>query len=520
MANSAVTRTRKKATRRISALLREADASRLITDPPSGGGLRPLSATQEDDIVVAAFNILSEIGLSGMPAHLVRQATAHGARLRHDERICFPKAMVEDALSRAPIRVDLPGFQSSAGLTIGQGRVHIGTGGAAVQVLDGSDGSYRPSGLRDLYALMRVLDVCDNIHYGVRPVVARDLATPLDLDINTAFACLKATSKPIGISFDNAGHVRPVLDLFDAALGTADGFRANPFCLAVIVHVVPPLHYSDEGCATLETCLHQGMIPQICSAGQAGATSPVTLAGALAQGLAECLAGLVVVDMIKQASPCIYAFMPFVSDLRTGAMTGGGGESAIANAAAAQLLSGLGLPSTVSAGMTDAKTADVQAGYEKGYSVALAAQAGADMINLSVGMLASIMVASPEALLIDNDMCGAILRSVRGIETGADALDIDMIERVVCGDGHYLGEAQTLRRMKTDYVYPALGNRQTVDDWLAAEKPEIWDRARARVREILTKDQPTHLSRAAEAAIRAATPIHLPELSNPGGTSA
>lgn len=515
-----MTRLRKRTARRKSPSLEAADATRSTIDPPLGGGLRPLSAAQEDDIVNTAFSILSEIGLSGMLPHLVRQAIARGAQLRPDERICFPRAMIEDALSRAPARVELPGFEPSAGLTIGQGRVHVGTGGAAVQVLDGEDGTYRPSSLRDLYALMRVLDVCENIHYGVRPVIARDLETPLDLDINTAFACLKATSKPIGISFDNARHVQPVLDLFDAALATPGGFRTNPFCLAVIVHVVPPLRYAGEGCATLEACLRQGMIPQICSAGQAGATSPVTLAGALAQGLAECLAGLALVDMIRPASPCIYAFMPFISDLRTGAMTGGSGESAIANAAAAQLLSGLGLPSTVSAGMTDAKTADVQAGYEKGYSVALAAQAGADMINLSVGMLASIMVASPEALLIDNDMCGAILRSVRGIETGADTLDIEMIERVVCGDGHYLGEAQTLRRMKSDYVYPSLGNRQTVDDWLAAEKPAIWDRAHARVREILTEDLPTHLSRKAEADIRAATPIHLPEFSNNGGTVA
>jgi len=188
------------------------------------------------------------------------------------------------------------------------------------------------------------------------------------------------------------------------------------------VHVVPPLRYASDGVEILQACVHAGMVPQICSAGQAGATSPVTLAGALAQGLAECLAGLLLVDFFRAGSPCIYAFMPFISDLRTGAMTGGGGEGAVANAAAAQLLAHLSLPSTVSAGMTDAKTADAQAGYEKGYTVALAAHGGADMINLSVGMLGSIMVASPEAMVIDDDMCGAILRSVRGIEVSSDAL--------------------------------------------------------------------------------------------------
>ena len=177
-----------------------------------------------------------------------------------------------------------------------------------------------------------------------------------------------------------------------------------------------------------------GMPVQICTAAQAGATSPASLAGALAQGLAESLAGLMVIDAIRPGHPSIFAFMPFISDLRTGAMSGGSGEAAVANAAAAQLLLHLGLPSTVSAGMTDSKTADTQAGYEKGYTIALAAQAGADMINLSVGMLGSIMVASPEMMVIDNELCGAILRSVRGIDVGAGKLDLDEMERVVTGE--------------------------------------------------------------------------------------
>ena len=65
------------------------------------------------------------------------------------------------------------------------------------------------------------------------------------------------------------------------------------------------------------------------------------------------------------------------------------------------------------------------------------------MINLSVGMLGSIMVASPEAMVVDDDMCGAILRSIRGIEVSAETLDLDAVERVVTQDGHYLGESES-----------------------------------------------------------------------------
>ncbi len=256
-------------------------------------------------------------------------------------------------------------------------------------------------------------------------------------------------------------------------------------------------------------CVRLGMPLQICSAAQAGATSPAALAGALAQGLAESLAGLILVNMMQPGFPSILAFLPFISDLRTGAMTGGSGEAAVANAAAAQLLLHMGLPSTVSAGMTDAKTADAQSGYEKGYTIALAAQAGAGMINLSVGMLGSIMAASKEALVIDNDMCGAILRSVRGVEMFEGAIDLDMIEEVVTGEGHFLGTAQTLDLMTKEYVYPDLGDRQSVNDWLESGALTVWDRALARVADIESLPAPDHLPAAAEAEIRARFPIVL-----------
>lgn len=474
-----------------------------------GGKLRPLSPCDLQAIVTHAYDILATVGLSGLPPMAMDRALRSGAWLRPDGRICFSKEMIETALQQAPREITLPGFMAHRDLHIGGRGVHIGTGGAAVQVLDAKTGTYSDSTLQDLYDLMCVLEASENTHYGVRPVVARDIENPFELDLNTAFACLKATSKPIGISFCAPEHIDPIVEMFDMALGYDGAFRERPFCMAVIVHVVPPLTFAQDGILMLEKAVQAGMIPQICSAGQAGATSPVTLAGALAQGLAECLAGLVVVDGIHPGSPCIYALMPFISDLRTGAMSGGSGEAAIANAAAAQLLAHVGLPSTVSAGMTDSKVVDAQAGYEKGYTVALAAHGGADMINLSVGMLGSIMVASPEAMVIDNDICGAILRSVRGIEVNTATLDLEAIERVVTHDGHYLGESETLKRMKSDYHYPALADRHSVNDWIDAGRPSIWDQARSRVGEILAATPPNHLSADAEARIRARFPIHL-----------
>ena len=481
-----------------------------VAHPPPGGRFRPLTTAKFREIINATFAILERTGIAGATPDIRTLALNKGAWSRSDGRIIFPRPLVEDMVAAACKRVEMPGFLRDRGIEIGGGRVHIGTGGAAVQVLEEDGRTFRDSSLSDLFALMRVVDACSSIHYSLRPVVARDLQDPFDLDINTAFAALKATSKPIGTSFFESANVAPVVEMLDAALGDMP-FAAQPYCFASVCHVVPPLTLAEEACGVMVECVRLGMPLQICSAAQAGATSPASLAGALAQGLAESLAGLVLVNMMKPGFPCILACMPFISDLRTGAMTGGSGEAAVANAAAAQLLRELGLPSTVSAGMTDAKVADAQAGYEKGYTVALAAQAGADMINLSVGMLGSIMVASKETLVIDNDMCGAILRSVRGVEMFDGAIDLDMIEQVVTGDGHYLGTAQTLDLMTTDYVYPQLGDRQSVNDWQQAGGLTVWDRARDRVAELEAQPGPAHLPAGIEAAIRARLPIHLKE---------
>ncbi|MYE66170.1 MAG: methyltransferase, partial [Acidimicrobiaceae bacterium] len=198
------------------------------------------------------------------------------------------------------------------------------------------------------------------------------------------------------------------------------------------------------------------------------------------------------------------------SDLRTGAMSGGSGEEGILNAAAAQLLNWIGLPSGVAAGMADSKIPDNQAGYEKGINVALAGQAGANLVYESAGMLASILSCSLEALVIDNDMLGSINRTVRGIEVNEETLSAQLIAEVIAGPGHFLGSPQTLELMQREYVYPEIGDRDTPDNWLDAGGKDARDRAHEHVQRVLAEHHPSHIAPDVDARIRAAFPIHLP----------
>jgi trimethylamine--corrinoid protein Co-methyltransferase len=240
---------------------------------------------------------------------------------------------------------------------------------------------------------------------------------------------------------------------------------------------------------------------------QAGATAPAALAGAVVQAVAEALAGMLMIHVVEPGHPVVLGPWPFVSDLRTGGFTGGSGEEALVSAGAVQMINFYDLPVSVGAGMTDSKLPDYQAGYEKALAIALAAQAGCNDVSECSGMLGSLMALSFESMVIDNDLLGAALRTVRGIEVSEETLSYDVISQAVHGEGHYLRSEQTLELMRTEYEYPKLANRQTPGEWEAAGSPDIRQLAGDRVRQILSSHYPQYIDPAVDARIRERFPI-------------
>jgi len=276
-----------------------------------------------------------------------------------------------------------------------------------------------------------------------------------------------------------------------------------------VCHVVPPMRFAEEALDTLEAAVLAGFPVQLISAGQAGATSPATIAGSLVQAIAETLAGLVFARLVDPNVAAIFGPKPLVADLRTGSMCAGGGEQAILMAAAAQMGRYYDLPTTSIAGITDSKTLDAQFGSEKNLAVSTAAHAGSNLITQACGMQASLLGVSLEAYIVDNDMLGNILRTVRGVEVNVENIGADVIAEVCQGEGHYLGHRHTFNRMKSDYFYPHLGDRQTPREWEAAGSRPIGDVARDQARKLLSDHFPRHISDEKDKEMRKRFNIHL-----------
>ena len=149
--------------------------------------------------------------------------------------------------------------------------------------------------------------------------------------------------------------------------GGEDKWRARPFVSQSNCFVVPPLKFATDACRCLEVAVRGGMPVLLLSAGQAGATAPASLAGAIVQEVAEVLAGLVYVNAIKPGAVAIFGTWPFVSDLRTGAMSGGSPEQALLSAACGQMAHFYDLTGGTASGMSDSKIPDAQAGHGEGH---------------------------------------------------------------------------------------------------------------------------------------------------------
>ena len=139
-------------------------------------------------------------------------------------------------------------------------------------------------------------------------------------------------------------------------------------------------------------------------------------------------------------------------------------------------------------------------------------RAGAYSIGEAAGIMGSLMGCSFESLVIDNDMIGCIQRALRGIEVNEDTLSFDVIREVVLeGPGHFLSHRQTLELMESEYLYPKIADRASIEDWEQGGSLDIRQRALQQVREILSSHYPKYIDLPIDTKLREMFPIRLTE---------
>ena len=505
--------------RRARHALREQGAGASAVRPGmSGGAYRPLSEPDMGRIYNTALDILADIGIGDPIPEILHYALPGGCELDDGGRLRFPRALVEDLIDVSARNYVAHGVDPAFDCEVTAERVYFSTSGESVSILDYAERSYRPTRLVDLYDAARLADTLEHVHMFGQPFIAAEFSEEIFLhDINIAYAELAGTRKHIALGIAEVDHIEPLIALFDAFLGEEGGFRKRPFCTFGGCPIVSPLRFGADNAQVLVKLAELGLTGDIAVAPQAGATSPAALAGTLAQTFAETLACLCVMNLVRPGSAINFGMWPFISDLRTGAFSGGSGEEALVMAASAQLCNHFGFITSMASGMTDAKVMDAQAGYEKAITSTALALTGTNLVAAYPGIVGSLLGQSFEGLVIDNDMLGNVQRLLRGIEVTDETLSYDVIRETVHGSGHYLGHPQTLELMQTEYLYPEVADRRTAGEWEVTGREDVAELAHRKVREILASHYPEYIGGAADRRIRNRFPIRLaPEDMRPG----
>ncbi|TKJ45623.1 trimethylamine methyltransferase, partial [Candidatus Aerophobetes bacterium Ae_b3a] len=452
-----------------------------------GGQYQILSQKEVQRIHNASLQILKRTGIKSRQQEILQVFSDADAEVDFEQgRVRIPPSLVEDAINKAPSKIILCGRDEKNDLVLEDKKVYFGTGGAALNVLDLETGKVRKPLLKDIANIARLVDALDNIHFFIRPVVAQDIPQEF-LDVNKYYAALSNTSKHVMGSAYSVKSALEVIGMAEKIVGGKEALQKRPIISFITSWMKSPLALDDFTTSILIRIAKERVPVALSSAPMAGSTSPVTLAGTLAQVNAEQLSGIVLTQLVSPGAPVLYGAIPSVADMSSMSFLCGAVELGVLNIAAAQLAHYYDIPFYAWAGLTESKIPDVQAGYEKAVTALLVGLAGANYIHNSAGMLESTTTVAYEQYVIDNEIIGMVMRTLRGIEINEDTLALEVIDKVGPG-GNFLAESHTVSHMRSEFFFPKLSDRSNREKWLAEGGKD----ARQRAREIAINILATH----------------------------
>lgn len=444
---------------------------------------RPLTPEDLKQIDQTGRRILERVGIRISDSTFLNMLKEAGAQVDHDDqRVRFASDWLDEVLNKAPSSFVLHSRDGRNDLYLGKGEVYFGNGGRVFRILDLATGGYRLTKLMDVARTATLVNHLDNIRFYLISCQAHDIK-PVNYHLLDFYYALNHTTKHVMGGCTDLHGAEQMWKLASIIAGGEDRLREKPF-VSVITNPISPLTTEANTLNILRFCAERG-IPVTCApAPIAGATSPASLAGTLSQMHAEALAGVAIVQVFVPGAKVLYGAVPTIMDLRKMEFTMGSVEMAMMNASAVQLAKLYNLPIYASAGVTEAKRPDIQAGFEKTVSSLMVAMTGADYIHMAAGMLDSANSISYEQYVIDNEIIGMIQRILSGIKVNEDTTAFDVIEQVGPG-GNFVTEEHTIDHMMDEFFYPNLGVRCNFDIWEEKGRPDMLSRAKDLVREIL-----------------------------------
>ena len=462
-----------------------------------------LTTDQVQRVHDASLWVLENVGIL---AHYPRARDVfktHGCSVDENGLVKFPPAVVEQYMKAVPPSYTFRGRDPRYDRTIPDDGPVVVTGSSAPNVVDPLSGVERRATSADIANIAYLINELKGFDIFSISTLAAD-APEGQFSLSRFYPALKNCLKPVRSNTPNMNDLHMVLKLGELIVGGAEAYRERPIINHHYCPMVSPLTMDVDSTEAVTYLTEQGLPVYTTVVPNAGLTSPMTLMGTLVVGNAEFLAISVYQQMLKEGTPLIYASLPTVADMRTGAYAPGAIETGMLCMAQAQLGHFYHVPTGGYIGLTNAHSNDAQSGYETGMNTLGAVLAGATLLNMG-GLFSSLMAFDFGKAVVDDEIALMNKRVLRGLEFSEESLALDVIAEVGPG-GDFMKSRHTKTLMKTTAVFPKVANRSMRAQWEAAGRPDAQSRARAVAESILSKPNPAVWNGALDERIRAAFP--------------
>jgi trimethylamine--corrinoid protein Co-methyltransferase len=446
-----------------------------------------LSADEVVRIHDASLEVLANAGVRVEDLDTRRMLEEAGAQVdKSNDVIKIPESLVHEALKKAPKEFALYGRDQVQPLRLGQWETYFTTGGYATYVYDVMTGERREVTSRDLADAVRLADALPNCDLVANlPAAPRDVPqTTLDRHqwaIGLTNTCKHVLSEARG--YESVGDATAMAA---AIAGSTDALKKRPI-ITFDVTTISPLTQDRLQTQEIIGGATNGIPVSISSGPMAGASSPVTLAGTMAQANAEFLSGLVISQVASPGAPVIYACWARHLDQKTANVAMGTPEFALLRVCQAQLGRYYDLPTRGGGLVTDSKISDAQSGYEKMATCLIPAMAGLNIVA-GMAMVDSLNTMSFEQFILDEEIVGFTKRMLKGIDISPEKIAADVIKATGLG-GSFLGTRHSLKHFKEELWIPQISDRTTWSQWHERGEKRVEVMAREAAKKVLASHQ-------------------------------
>jgi trimethylamine--corrinoid protein Co-methyltransferase len=453
--------------------------------------LRILSTELIPQIIDEAFQILMKPGIKVQLKEARYLLAEAGAQVDEEKEVAhIPEEVARKALETVPQEFYLYNRDGEPTVHYGGDSVHFDPGSSGVSVLDAESGQHRPATTQDFLKVIKIADSLWQYDAQSTALVCSEIPKEIG-DLYRLYLILLFSKKPVVTGAFSTKNTSVMIDMLAIFAGGRDALAQKPTAVFDVCPS-PPLIWSQFGSQSLIDLARAGIPAEIVSMPLAGAAAPVTLLGSVVQHAAECISGMTIHQLAKPGSPVVWGGAPAIMDMRQGTTPMGAVETAMIDAAYAQVGKTFGFPTHTYLGASDSKVVDYQAGMESSTTAMIGALAGINMIS-GAGMLDFLACMSPEKLLIDAEAIGMAKRMLKGMLVHTETLATEMFEGINF-KGEFLKQRATRQLLiEEQYMPSAVIDRGSIRTWEQMGAPDTFARAKTQLKNLLNAYQPPDL---------------------------